>query len=449
MKQLGFSTSGELGSPRTMGKNMRPLKNDGELTDLIVSKNSSCNSSSDEEEQLVEDGHTTSYAIDTEPTKVKPDWTNSHSRVYRFDFTYHLCTYLKHDCFGACSLIETQHMGTSYLEKLSILCELFGQNKIFQEEVVGRVKSTLGSFCKHWVFQLEYGKKTEKIHFQGRFSLKNKERLTTLVKKEGWEGFHLSETHVGNGDFDYVMKADSKVLGPWMDPENESKLMPKKTRAVIKLEENGLRPWQQKIYEMSKIYDERKIDVIYDLEGCKGKSVFKKFMKFHGEAHQIPVINNSKELLQSVMSIIKAKGERNSFIIDFPRSATQSQFAGLYAAVEDIKSGYCYDTRYRFQDLDFDEPRVFIFTNNLPPREYLSGDRWVYWRIIEDDLVRFYPKPEDYQKERKEKYFPTGGAFGLPFTPFTAVDEEPIGSGEQVTHDNMRSILELLSMKRK
>lgn len=274
----------------------------------------------------------------------------------------------------------------------------------WKEEAKDIIMEAMDALASKWVFQLEEAPTTGEPHFQGRFHLKTKMRLRTLIRVPEFEriigkAFRLSVTSSNTGkEFDYVMKEDSRIEGPWMDEAQEKKMKaaeppppPKATKAVTMLDEKGLLPWQQTLYDMSKTYDSRKIDVIYDTTGGIGKTVFKKWMKFHGHAHQVPIINNSKDLLQGVMSIIKAKGERNCFILDFPRSATQSMYSQLYAAVEDIKSGYCYDTRYKFEDIDFDEPRVFIFTNNLPPKEYLSADRWVFWKIRGLELVRFHP----------------------------------------------------------
>ena len=45
---------------------------------------------------------------------------------------------------------------------------------LFDEITQAEVRKTLSILCKKYCFQLEKGEQTEKLHFQGRMSLKNK-----------------------------------------------------------------------------------------------------------------------------------------------------------------------------------------------------------------------------------------------------------------------------------
>lgn len=292
--------------------------------------------------------------------------------IKRYDFTYHLTE-------PEVSDEETMNEGRA------------GFIKFFTE------------YCDRWVFQLEKGEESGRLHYQGRFSLKVKTRLTTLTSKKFFKEFHchLSPTHVTDGNFDYVMKEESRVDGPWRD-ENGPKPAPI-LNSVVMLDQ-GLLPWQQTLFEMSQVYDSRTIDIIYDPRGNIGKTVFTRWMKHHGHAHRIPSsLQSSKDIMQMVMSVIRKRGERKVFIIDFPKSITHAHHANIWSAIEDIKGGFAYDTRYAYDDLDFNEPRIFVFTNTLPPKTFMSEDRWRYWivNVNTKELTRYDPAANDYWKNKK------------------------------------------------
>lgn len=81
----------------------------------------------------------------------------------------------------------------------------------------------LQEHCKKWAFQLERGKKTGRYHFQGRFSLKEKTRLSGLVKL--LPGAHFSKTSNENRtNTFYVEKTDTRVDGPWKDTDKKKPL---------------------------------------------------------------------------------------------------------------------------------------------------------------------------------------------------------------------------------
>jgi len=66
----------------------------------------------------------------------------------------------------------------------------------------------------------------------------------------------------------------------------------------------------------------------------------------------------------------------------------------MSAAIEEIKNGYAYDDRYRFQEAMFEPPHVWVFTNTMPDTKLLSLDRWKFWTITDDNRLQpFYNTP--------------------------------------------------------
>lgn len=67
------------------------------------------------------------------------------------------------------------------------------------------------------------------------------------------------------------------------------------------------------------------------------------------------------------------------YLVDIPRAMIDSH--ELWAAIESVKNGIVFDDRYQFKMKTFDSPQVIVFTNKLPNKDLLSGDRWVLHEI--------------------------------------------------------------------
>lgn len=237
-----------------------------------------------------------------------------------------------------------------------------------------KIKQFLQSCAKMWVFQLERGEQTGYLHYQGKLSLISKKRLSTMIKfcNEHLDGAHVTPTVTQNmGLMFYVTKAETRVDGPWSDKDLS---IPKHLRDTP-----NWYPWQQHIVENLNVYEERTINVIYDPVGCMGKSKLASWLAVRKLAVRIPVQNDIKDIMRRVMDCDKC----NCYFVDMPRAVDKKHFHNFYAALEEIKNGYAYDDRYKFKEEFFDPPQVWVFTNRLPDKNYLSNDRWRLWRINE------------------------------------------------------------------
>lgn len=232
----------------------------------------------------------------------------------------------------------------------------------------------LNKIADKWGFQKETTK-SGKMHYQGRLHLKVKNRPATLAKHNPWLG-DLSITSKANmKNYHYQRKEDdSKLEGPWLShPEDEDDYIPRDVRKMEKLTD-----WQEEFRKELAIIKEREIDIIYDPQGNHGKTAFVRWMCVHKLGAQVPFGNDFKDLMQIVMCI----GPKPIYFIDMPRAIKKEKLSALFSAIESIKNGYAYDTRYSFKQSYFDPPRVVVFTNNIPELEYLSIDRWQFWRFL-------------------------------------------------------------------
>lgn len=268
---------------------------------------------------------------------------------------------------------------------MSTQCYVYEFTLPKRELAVGDVHALLRSHCKAYTFQLERGDTTGYEHYQGRFSLFKKKRTTECAKLFTDTGIHVSPTsnNAREGEAFYCMKADTRVEGPWTEKDYKQ---PKPSLKCIELmKENGLYPWQTRLCEVIQGYDARKIHVVIDLEGNRGKTYCMKWMWHQLDAQIIPPMNSSEDLVGFAMSF----PNKALYVVDMPRAMKKNRLGSFYAGVETIKNGILYDKRYHGKFHVMDEPNIVVFTNTPPKKKYLSPDRWKMWTIKDNELHIF------------------------------------------------------------
>lgn len=241
----------------------------------------------------------------------------------------------------------------------------------------------LDKHCKRWCFQLEKGKKKGYLHWQVRFSLKVRLRYSTILnlikKKSFWIKGHITPTSKPtyfSGDMFYVMKEDTRIDGPWSDKDDKKVL----TEQLSWFLEQELRPFQKEIIAESKIFDMRKIDLIWDTTGKCGKSLLSEYMEYEGLAEEVPAYR----LMDDIFQWVATRKIRKAYIVDMPRGMKKNKLGDFYSGIEVIKNGVAFDKRNRATKVRFSRPRIFVFTNILPDFNLMSDDRWVIWKILSD-----------------------------------------------------------------
>lgn len=247
-------------------------------------------------------------------------------------------------------------------------------------------------YCKKWVFQLEEGD-TGYRHWQGRFSLMKKRTKDTLMKLfKGKVPNYLKPTATENhlDEYFYAMKEDTRIGETFSDKKRkldqiqaEQHYVPRQFRNI------ELYPWQQRIKEMSDVFDTRTIHMVYDPHGNKGKSTVAAIMEILHGGIDMPPLNDFKDLIALACNMCMDSNLRNPkvFFFDMPRALDKSKLYGLYSAIEQIKKGKLYDIRYHYKCWWIDSPAIWVFSNILPDRNLLSSDRWRLWQIGEDKLL--------------------------------------------------------------
>lgn len=263
---------------------------------------------------------------------------------------------------------------------VTVSCQYYDVN-----QVIGICKL----WFKDWVFQKEKGSNTEYLHFQIRGRLFKKKRPNELRKEPTFfQHSHITPTsknvHSANS-FNYVLKEDTRVEGPWRSDEEEEPMpLTRQLKTFMKvIEETGMYEWQKKLYELVQQEDDRTIKVIYDAAGNAGKSIFCEYLMYNKLAFEIPPLRSMEDIMQMSMCIKPQK----CYLIDMPRGMKKDKLGEFYSGLECLKNGYMYDKRYSFKMRRIDRPQVVVFTNMLPKMELLSADRWELYRLESGDLV--------------------------------------------------------------
>jgi len=253
-----------------------------------------------------------------------------------------------------------------------------------------RFKALLKKEAKHWCFQLERGHHGGLLHYQGRVSLKNSAHSSgCLVKRwkvqaEGQAWYFGITSGENTRNFDYQLKEDTKVRGPWTSEDSEE-YIPDHMAG----KQDTMMPWQAEIFDGYQRKEWRKVDCIIDPDGNNGKSTIASLCDLHGRGVDMPAVNDGEKLIQSLCNIMMSKRCRTPWqiFIDMPRSVNQQKLGGMYTAIEQIKKGKLYDMRNHYKAWWIDSPQIWVFCNTKPNVAYLSADRWRFWTITDGELV--------------------------------------------------------------
>jgi len=249
------------------------------------------------------------------------------------------------------------------------------------EDVVSKMKG----WFKKWVFQKETYSNGEE-HWQVRGWLIHRTSCVHLHKTiipavRGHWSLTCSTVHLGPKSFNYVMKEDTRVDGPWKD----SDLIPDRPPMTWQLEqfmEYQLWPYQQFIFDNTQVNDMRSINIIYDPRGHCGKSLFAEYCEYQGVAFESPMIKEMEKLLGFLHSFPVAK----CYLIDMPRSMKKDKMGDFYAGIETLKNGVLWDWRHEGKKKRFGRPNIYLFCNVLPVFSMLSNGRWRVHKINYEDM---------------------------------------------------------------
>jgi len=230
-----------------------------------------------------------------------------------------------------------------------------------------QISQTLGEYCKKFLFQEELSA-TGYAHYQGVFSLRTKERMSTVKNIMG-KTVHLERCDNWWKSVTYCSKQDTKVAGPWTE-----KCPPMEYITT-------LRDWQAEVMEVYKdqkeSLDTRTINWVFDTVGNTGKTELVRYI--HCTVAGACTLTSGK-----IADLALALPYAPSVVcFDFTRSL--ESFIP-YQAIEAIKNGAIFSSKYQSGMKMFKKPVIICFANYPPDRSKLSADRWNVMEITGTDM---------------------------------------------------------------
>lgn len=242
-----------------------------------------------------------------------------------------------------------------------------------------------------YVFQLEKGEETGRLHYQGAFRTKIRVRQATLLKKfkEEFIGFDISYLTINRmcGEWSenvaYCTKEDTRVG----DKYYSSISLRKYSGRDLKVFESGFYPWQEDIFDIFFERDKNTLKTPHDREiywftdpnGNCGKSKFIKYLCFSNSNITKLSFGTASQLRSSVVNA----GPFQMYLVDIPRTLGQDDsLDSVISVLEDIKNGFVVSSMYgHHKTLMMDPPHVICFSNEDCPTSTMSADRWKLFRM--------------------------------------------------------------------
>lgn len=262
----------------------------------------------------------------------------------------------------------------------------------YKKEDIEIIETKFKEICDKYVFQEEIGDKNGIPHLQGSIVLKKKMRWTEfdLMPQIHWE-----KTKNEDSADNYCAKARTragKVYTNFAIPEEVEKL------DTI----TELRPWQKELIKKFALpATSREVTWVYDKVGNVGKSAFCIYL--YDTMKSVLFIDGVKkaDLINGIVEYRGKIGHNTIVLLDIPRHARNHV---CYSAIESIKNGLVFNTKYETSARRFNSPHVLIFANEPPIINDLSFDRWRIYEIVDMELIR---------REIVEVTLPNGHGIGV------------------------------------
>lgn len=233
---------------------------------------------------------------------------------------------------------------------------------------------------KRYACQPEIGK-SGTPHIQGVIAFINARSLKQLHDR--WPKIHWEVCKSLKDAVEYCTKVETRA-GEGIEKKDE-------TIVVDPLLNKTMRDWQNNLLTiLEKKPDDRKIIWIHDEFGNSGKTSLAKHLCIKHPDETLYLSGGPSNCKYGIMSFLytKSKGKwvRNervlkTVIFDFTRSVEERV---SYQALEEIKNGIFFNTKYETMMVMYNCPHVVVFANFSPDESKLSSDRWLIVNIEED-----------------------------------------------------------------
>lgn len=241
----------------------------------------------------------------------------------------------------------------------------------YEEIDIDNMKTWCDNNCKEYNFQREVGENGTP-HLQGFWNFTNGRHFDALKKL--WPKMHIERVRNVAAARDYCKKAETKV-GDTIAGGSSNVIDP--------LMNKELYTWQKEVINIcDTVPDDRTIHWFYDERGCSGKTTLAKHLCLKYPADALYLSGGPANCKWGITSFLHDKkgsklvrNEKNLriAIFDFVRTVEDRI---SYEALEAVKNGIFFNTKYESMMITFNCPHVIVFANFVPEIDKLSKDRW-------------------------------------------------------------------------
>lgn len=220
-----------------------------------------------------------------------------------------------------------------------------------------------------YAFQLEIGKKNGTPHFQGFWRFKNGKTRNSISKVFNKR---ISIRPVRNiwATRTYCTKEDTRADGPWVYNLGPTVKPATKKPKTIKdpLEGKELYEWQEQVLNIiDEEPEDRKIWWFWESTGNVGKTSLAKHIVINWP-RTLYVCGSANHIKYGIVNMKKVP---RIVIWDIARSQRID-----YVALEEVKNGLFFSTKYESGMFVYNVPHVIVFSNHPPVTDKVSLDRW-------------------------------------------------------------------------
>lgn len=233
-----------------------------------------------------------------------------------------------------------------------------------------KLAQEFNSIDAKYVFQLEEGENKTR-HFQGLIGFKNARSFSAV--KSDWPKWHFEPVRKIKAVKDYCSKVKTRLEGPWV----KGFTIKKDLKTIT-----NLYKWQQQIISiLEQDADDRKIYWLVDRDGNLGKTALCKYICHHYKA--LYVSGKATDIKYGIVKYLEDEDNLDIVLLDFPRSLEQYV---SFDAIESVKNGIFFSSKYESGMCMFNSPHVFCFSNFKPETSALSQDRWIKCYVEDGEL---------------------------------------------------------------
>lgn len=277
----------------------------------------------------------------------------------------------------------------------------FFTDQLVNDEWIKENIDIINAYC----YQMERGKETNKVHYQGVVQFKTSRRLTGMKKIS--EAIHWERVKDLKSAIDYCSKEDTRIgetkkygefifAGHRTDIEDDLQSIKNGTFDKInsknylkyhsgydkvinlckdKIQENKFKDKYSKIelidiqkqwLELLNEQNDRIILWIYDPDGGNGKSTFAKYMK---SIYNCIILEHAKK-----EDIAYAYNGEDYVVFDYVRDIDPKTIN--YGIYESLKNGIMFSGKYESKSKYFIPPKIIVLANFYPDESKLTKDRW-------------------------------------------------------------------------